>query len=179
MAIFLSILRGINLGGHKKILMADLKTLYEELGFTNVVTYIQSGNVVFENPQNINMEQAIGQKIFEKYAFEVPIIIRTLDELASLIDKNPFLKEENIQIDKLHVTFLADLPQAILLDKMQTLNYALDRFTVLEKEAYLYCPDGYGNTKLTNSFFESKLKVTATTRNWKTVNELFKMMKSR
>ncbi len=179
MAIFLSILRGINLGGHKKILMADLKTLYEELGFTNVITYIQSGNVVFENPQNINMVQAIGQKIFEKYGFEVPIIIRTLDELGALIDKNPFLKEENIQIDKLHITFLADLPQAILLDKVQTLTYPPDRFIILEKEAYIYCPDGYGNTKLNNSFFESKLKVTATTRNWKTVNELFKIMQSK
>jgi uncharacterized protein (DUF1697 family) len=126
MATFLSILRGINVGGQKKILMTDLKALYEELGFTSVITYIQSGNIIFENPQNIDIVQAIEQKIFEKYGFEVPIIIRTLDELASLIDKNPFLKEENIQVDKLHITFLADLPQSILLDKVQTLNYTPD-----------------------------------------------------
>ncbi len=176
MAVFLSILRGINVSGQKKILMADLKVIYEELGFAKVITYIQSGNVIFENPQNIDMAQAIEQKISEKYGFHVPIIIRNLHELVTAIDKNPFLEQENIQIDKLHITFLAENPKIELLDKIQSLNYAADKFIVSGKEIYLYCPDGYGNTKLTNSFFESKLKVTATTRNWKTVNELLKIM---
>jgi len=179
MAAFLSILRGINVSGQKKIIMKDLKALYEGLGFSKVETYIQSGNVVFEHEQNSDtkvMEEEIRQKISEKYGFEVPIIVKIFDELLPVVNENPFLKKENIQMDKLHVTFLADFPKQEMIDKILTISYLPDQFIIAGKEIYLYCPEGYGNTKLTNSFFESKLKVTATTRNWKTVNELFSMM---
>ncbi len=178
MAVFLSILRGINVSGHKQIKMADLKVLYEKLGFKNVTTYIQSGNVIFESKIAKDLPERIDKKIFEKYKFNVPIIIRTIDEIQKIINGNLFLKEKNIELDKLHVTYLENIPVKENLDKITNLNYEPDRFYISDKEIYLYCPGGYGNTKLNNNFFENKLKVTATTRNWKTTNEIFKIMKS-
>jgi uncharacterized protein (DUF1697 family) len=178
MTTFLSILRGINVSGQKKILMKDLKTLYEELKFKNVTTYIQSGNVIFESSSSKNPAKKIEQKIVERYSFNVPVIMRTVDEIQTVLKKNPFLKERNIDVEKLHVTFLTDIPKKELIDNIEGINYEPDKFILSGKEIYLYCPHGYGITKLNNNFFEHKLKTTATTRNWRTVNELFKIMKS-
>jgi len=176
METFLSILRGINVSGQKKIVMADLKALYEELGFKNVTTYIQSGNVIFAAKNADSLAKKIEEKILKKYEYNVPVIIRTGDEMQSILAENPFLQNKNIALDKLHVTFLSDAPKQELLDKTKELNYEPDQFIIIEREVYLHCPNGYGRTKLTNSFFENKLKVKATTRNWKTVNELFKII---
>ncbi|MES2591782.1 MAG: DUF1697 domain-containing protein [Bacteroidota bacterium] len=178
MPVFLSILRGINVSGQKKISMSDLKILYEELKFKNVTTYIQSGNVVFEHNSEKKLQEQIEKKISEKYNFEVPVVLRTVDEMQQLINKSPFLKEKNIDLEKLHVTYLAELPDAAHVKKIEEYNFEPDRFTISGKEVYIYCPNGYGRSKLTNNFFENKLKVTATTRNWKTSNELLKIMQS-
>jgi uncharacterized protein (DUF1697 family) len=176
MKTFLSILRGINVSGQKIIRMADLMALYEELNFKNVTTYIQSGNVVFNSNDGKDLAKRIKQKIAKKYNFQVPVIIRTGEEMKTVLNHNPFLKEKNIETDKLHVTFLAENPKPELIDKLKGLNFEPDRFIPSSKEVYLYCPNGYGRTKLSNNFFESKLNVTATTRNWRTVNELFKIL---
>ncbi len=178
MTIFLSILRGINVSGHKQIKMTDLKILYENLGFKNITTYIQSGNVIFENATAKGISERIEKNIEAKYGFNVPIIIRSIDEMKEVINRNPFLKEKNIELEKLHITYLEKDPMQENLDKLKDLNYDPDRFYISGKEIYLYCPNGYGNTKLNNTFFENKLKVKATTRNWKTTNEIFKIMKS-
>ena len=175
---YISILRGINLGGHNKILMSDLKLLYESLYFTQVVTYIQSGNVIFEAKDNEDpseLAQKIEHAIAEKYSFTVPVIIRTVEEWAKIVSNNPFLREEGIDLEKLHVTFLSDLPSDVPLDKIKTFDYPPDKFVIMDKNVYLYCPIDYGHTKLSNSFFESKLKVKATTRNWKTLNKLLEL----
>ncbi|MFY9310826.1 MAG: DUF1697 domain-containing protein [Bacteroidia bacterium] len=177
MALFLSILRGINVSGQKQIKMADLKKLYEELGFTNVRTFIQSGNVVFESKSITKLSEKIEKKIKEHYSFEVPVIIRTKEELQKAIDDNPFLKKKNIALDKLHITFLAEQPEEENIKATEAYDYTPDEFYISNKEVYVYCPNGYGNTKINNTFFEKKLKVGATTRNWKTSNELLKMMK--
>lgn len=173
----ISILRGINVGGNRKVPMVELKALYEELKFKNIVTYIQSGNVIFEaNGSDLkDLPKKIEQKIFSKYKFTVPVIIRTAAEMQSVINKNPFLKQKCIDVDKLHVTFLAEAPNGDNLNKIKGLSYEPDKYAIVSKEVYLYCPNGYGNTKLNNNFFENKLKVTATTRNWRTVNELLKI----
>lgn len=176
MPIFLSILRGINVSGQKKILMADLKVLYEELNLKNITTYIQSGNVVFESKVANDLNKKIERKLFEKYTYNVSVIIKTADEMQFVVANNPFLKEKHIELDKLHVSFLSDHPAKEWLDKVKTLNYLPDQFVIIGKEIYLYCPNGYGRTKLTNNFFENKLKVKATTRNWKTVNELYVLL---
>jgi len=178
MPVFLSILRGINVSGHRKVPMVELKTLYEELNFKNITTYIQSGNVVFNASNGKDLSKQIEQKISKKYNFDVPIIIRTVDEMQNVLNNNPFLKSKNIDLEKLHITYLADNPLSENLDKIKTYNYEPDLFHIIGKEIYLYCPNGYGNTKLNNAFFENKLKVTATTRNWRTTNELFKIMKT-
>lgn len=178
MKIFLSILRGINVSGQKKIPMTELRILYEELNFKNITTYIQSGNVVFKSTNFIDLPKKIEQKIFERYNFNVPVIIRTPDEMQSIVEKNPFLKLKDVDLSKLHVVYLVDNPKQENIDKLKSYNYEPDIFSVSGKEVYLYCPNGYGNTKLTNNFFENKLKVTATTRNWNTTNQLFKILTS-
>ena len=175
MQTYISILRGINVSGQKKILMVDLKLLLEKMKFENVTTYIQSGNVVFKSSTeltDLELSKKIETEIFKKYKFEVPVIIRTQQELENVISSNPFLKEKNINIEKLHVTFLSEKPNKGLLESIAHLNFSPDRFFINGKEVYLYIPESYGETKLSNKFFENKLKVTATTRNWKTVNKL-------
>jgi len=172
-------LRGINLGAHKKVPMPALKALYESLNFKNVSTYIQSGNVVFEHDESLEgLALKLEQKIAEHFGFEVPVILRTLAEMQAVSKENPFLKDATVEAAQLHVTFLAEGPEQVLLDKIQSFSAAPDEFRMVGKTIYLHCPNGYGRTKLTNNFFEQKLKLTATTRNWKTVNELTNMMEA-
>ena len=178
MATFTSVLRGINVSGQKKILMADLKELYAALNFKNVTTYIQSGNVVFNTDSSLSNQDIaneIEKAIQQKYSFAVPVIIRRTPELAQIMAANPFLLDSSIDPEKLHITFLAEIPQKSNLEKLNTFNYPPDQFEVLGQEIHLHIPERYGDTKLSNSFFETKLKVSATTRNWKTVNQLNQM----
>ena len=171
MHTYISILRGINVSGQKKIIMTDLVKLYEDLGFTDVKTYIQSGNVVFNSTKKVSNSLLVKQietKINEIYGFLVPVIIRTVDDLSKIIASNPFKNETS---ENLYITFLSNLPNSNHLENLTELNYLLDEFIVIEKEIYLNV-SSYGTTKLSNSFFENKLKVTATTRNWNTVNKL-------
>lgn len=175
METYISILRGINVSGQKKILMADLKTLYEDLQFRNVKTYIQSGNVVFKSEKKVDDEDTakrIEKAIQKKYGFQVPVIIRSYRELEKVIASNPFLREKDIDPKKLHVTFLSEIPSKERLNELNSVGFSPDEFTIQGKEIYLHIPVSYGETKLSNSFFEKKLKVTATTRNWNTVNKL-------
>jgi uncharacterized protein (DUF1697 family) len=176
MISYISILRGINVGGQRKILMADLKTLYENLGFKEVVTYIQSGNVVFKTEtlmDGMDLKQKIEKVIAENYPFTVFVLVRTQTEWHNVLISNPFLKDNALGLEKLYVTFLDELPDNSLWDKIKNLDFAPEQFIILGKEVYLYTSD-YGKTKLSNSFFEKKLKVKATTRNWKTVQQLCK-----
>lgn len=178
MQTYISILRGINVSGQKKILMADLKTLIETLEFKEVFTYIQSGNVVFKSDGKLpEMELAkkIEAAIEKKYGFQVPVIIRNIEELDKVISNNPFLKEKNISIEKLHVIFLSQAPKENNIKSIENIDFSPDRFFIKGKEVFLHIPEIYGKTKLSNKFFENKLKVTATTRNWKTVTKLFEI----
>ncbi|MEY4937214.1 MAG: hypothetical protein RIS64_3573 [Bacteroidota bacterium] len=176
MTTYISILRGINVGGQRKILMADLKTLYENLGFKDVVTYIQSGNVIFktENLMDaMDLTQKIEKVISDNYPFTVPVLVRTQTEWHHVLISNPFLKDNAYDLEKVYVTFLDKSPDNMLLDKIKNLDFAPEQFIILDKAVYLYTSD-YGNTKLSNHFFEKKLKVKATTRNWKTVQQICK-----
>jgi uncharacterized protein (DUF1697 family) len=169
------LLRGINVGGQKKILMEDLKTLYRQLNFIHVTTYIQSGNVIFHAGKNHGSEElavTLEKEIERKYGFYVPVIIRTQQEMLQSLAKNPFLQEEDINRDKLHITFLDRKPDPAVLESVVKLDFSPDRFINLDKDVYIHCPDGYGGTKIDNSFFENRFKVKATTRNWKTVVKL-------
>ena len=180
MGIVLSMLRGINVSGQKKVPMVQLKKLYEDLGFTSVRTYIQSGNVLFEagEIEHRLLPEMINTKIQEVFGFDVQIIIRTRAEMEQAIWKNPYVSEQDADPGKLYVTFLAEEPTAENLEKIKAYNFDPEKFSIIGKEAYLYVPLGYGNAKLSNTFFENKLKVQATTRNWKSVNTLADLLKA-
>ena len=168
-------LRGINVSGQKKIKMADLKSLYHSMGFSNVETYIQSGNVIFDigSESKIEIKSRIEKAIEEKYKFHVSVVIRTNHEIAEIIENNPFGPVDLVEDGtKVLVTFLSSKPAN---DKISGINkYVVipEKLVVVEKEVYLYCPNGYGKSKLSNTFLEKKLSVGATTRNWKTVHKL-------
>ncbi len=174
MNTYIALLRGINVSGHKMIKMDDLKLVLGELNFTGLKTYIQSGNILFdsENKEPADLAADIAGKIFQRYGFEVPVVIRTMAELEYIRKSNPFRNKGNEDTDKMHVTFLSEKPDTVRENQIMEHRFLPDEFVIMGKEVYLYCPDGYGRTKLTNQFFESRLKVVATTRNWKTVEKL-------
>ena len=172
MQTLIAILRGINVGGHKKVPMKVLKELFESIGFSDVITYIQSGNVVFrsedEKPARFFSEK-ISEAIRIKFGFDVPVICRTKDEWNETIQSNPCLQMQGIDFSFLHVTFLEKVPAENVAEAFTNLDFSPEKFFIRGKDVYLYCPNGYGNAKLNNTFIESRLGVMATTRNWKTV----------
>lgn len=173
----IGILRGINVGGKRKILMADLKSMCEKLGLENVTTYIQSGNLIFNSDKpNSELENDLEKAITEKYGFDVPVIVRTEKELENSINSNPFFDKET-DIKQLHLTFLKEKPNKENLEKTLTFNYEPDKFQIEDKDVFIFCAGKYHESKLTNNFFEKQLKVGATTRNWKTVMKLFELSK--
>ena len=171
---YIALLRGINVGGKKKIKMIDLKILFELLKFENVKTYIQSGNVIFDfnATDEIKLAYQIEHKISETYGFLVKIIIRTQYELRDLVINNPFIKEPDIQLDQLYVTLMSDIPDPNKVLQLNVKKEENERFLIIKREVYLYCPNGYGRTKLNNAMYEKRLNIIATTRNWKTITKL-------
>src|SRR6266480_1335580 len=149
MAAYVAMLRGVNVSGHNTIKMEVLRGLCEGLGFRNVGTYIQSGNIVFQTaPENsATLSKRIGKTIFQSFGFDTPVLVRTSKEIRNVIASNPFLKEKGIDSSKLHVTFLSEIAQRNSVKKLETLATSPDRFYPASHEIYLYCPGGYGRTK--------------------------------
>jgi uncharacterized protein (DUF1697 family) len=176
MKTFISILRGINVSGNNMIKMDALHELYGELKFTNIETYIQSGNVVFQSRASDGQELArqISKKLLQKLSATVPVLVLEPNEFKILAKNNPFIKRKE-DTRFLHVTFLSEAPKKEDVGAIQKNLYGPDEFEVSGKAVYLFCPGGYGKTKLNNTFFEKKLKVTATTRNLNTVLKLLEM----
>lgn len=178
---YIAILRRINVGSGRKVPMADLKKLCENQGLQNVQTYIQSGNMVFEllQPEPLSeLEIRLQQAFTEAFGFDIPVLVRSAEEWSVSITQNPFLKEENVDVDRLHLTCLKEIPSPELLEKIEMFQFLPDRYKIIGKDVFIFCAAGYGTSKLVNSFFESKLKVQATTRNWKTVVKLHEMINS-
>lgn len=174
---YISILRGINVGGKNLIKMADLKSTFEKMGFQRVSTYIQSGNIIFsaKKMQEGELVETIYQFIKKDFGFEIPIIVLTKDGLESIIASNPFAKQLEKDPAFMHVTFLSSKSADFNISEIDSKKHNGEEFFLTDNSIYLYCPNGYGKTKLNNNFFEKKLQVTATTRNWKTTNELLKI----
>jgi len=174
---YLAVLRGINVGGHKKILMADLKNLFVNLGYDNVITYIQSGNVIFNSKYDKNVLEIashIEDGIKEKFGYEVPVIVIKKDDIIVAIDSNPYIG--NYEIEKLCITFLKGTPDKDLVDSISNYDVTPDIFEIIGKWIFICCFDSYHKSKVTNNFLENKLKVAATTRNWKTVLKLAEIL---
>lgn len=180
MRTYISILRGINVGGNRIIKMKALREMYELIGFENVQSFIQSGNVIFryKDLKADELASKISLQIAASFGFEVPVIVIELEELEKLVSENPFAKESTRDISNMHVTFLSEKPGPEKHAKINKEYCKSDEFIVYGKVIYLYCPNGYGKTRLTNGFFENILHVTATTRNWKTTIELMNLARN-
>ena len=178
MTQYISMLRGINVGGHKKIKMAELRRLYESLGFTHVKTYIQSGNVIFSCTDSDRSElvNKIETHIQQTLGFSVPVILRTKSEFEHVIENNPFNEPAKEDSTKLAVIFLSATPSSSSVKLIDKLEDESGKWRISGKEIYLFYPFGYGKTKMTNNFFEKHLNLTATARNWRTVNKLYELM---
>lgn len=173
----IAILRGINVAGKRKILMAELKQLFEKLDFNKVQTYIQSGNVLFEPTENIEtnkLADIIEKAINQKFGFEVPVIVVSANELKLAVETNPYY-QGNMDNDKLHLTLLKQVPPKEQADKLAGGAYMPDKYTLKGKNVFIYCEGKYHQSKLTNNFIERKLNVVATTRNWKTILKLLEL----
>lgn len=177
MITYISMLRGINVGVQKRLSMETLRGIYVDLGFTNVRSYVQSGNVVFGSVAQTRSDlvSCIESRIEQTCGYHVEVFIRKADEVHRILEGNPFLKDRNENTDKLHVSFFYQTPPDPSVAKLTAPSGTTDEFALAEMAVYLFCPNGYGKTKLSNSFFERKLGMLVTTRNWNTVNALYKM----
>lgn len=171
---FIALLRGINVGGKNKIKMADLVELLEK-EFTNVKTYIQSGNIIFEsNEKNTgNLESIITRRIFDRFNYDVECIALKENNFIKLFENNPF-PIDKFNPDKLYFTFL----QKSTVKKINEIHFVGDRFVINGQIIYLYVENGYGKTKFNNGFFEKQLGVCATTRNYKTLTNIIELAKT-
>ncbi len=177
MQTFIAMLRGINVSGSKIIKMEPLRASFTDLGFSNVKTYIQSGNIVFEAPNEsaASLSNKIAQRILRDFGFSVPVLLRTSKEMEEIIRRNPLVETPGIDHSKLHVTFLSGTAPKTALEQLQPLAVKPEMIQIIGREIYLYCPNGYGNTKLNNTAVEKKLSLGATTRNWTTTKMLLAM----
>jgi uncharacterized protein (DUF1697 family) len=177
METYIALLRGINVSGQKQIKMAALKASLEEAGLQRVRTYIQSGNVVFEHDSQDpkRLASLIEQDILKRFGFDVHVILITPSELATVLTSNPFLNSRGEDVKLLYVTFLADEPVPASIADLKNVNYSPEEFSLRGKQLYLFAANGYGNAKMNNNFFETKLKVKATTRNWNTITKLVEL----
>jgi len=177
MPIYISLLRGINVGAHKRIKMEQLRTSFEALGFEQVKTYIQSGNVVFKTAKvsPAALSKRIEGRILKDFGFSVSVVSRTLDEMAQTIANNPFLKDRGIDPEKLHVTFLSEELTPAATKKLAELTLVPDQSRCLGQEIYLYLPNGVSGSILMKNPLDRLLSVVTTTRNWRTVNALHQM----
>ena len=172
----LALLRGINVGGKNILPMKDLAKLFADAGCSNVRTYIQSGNVIFEAPAKADkIGLTISEKIEKRFGYRIPLVLRTAEQLRKTIDGNPYLPTATDQ-KALHVYFLAHVPDAAAIAGLDPNRSAPDAFHVLGHDIYLHLPTGMGRTKLTNAYFDSRLSTTCTARNWATVLKLSEMM---
>jgi uncharacterized protein (DUF1697 family) len=177
MPVYVALLRGINLGGHKKIKMEELRASLAAMGFDEVKTYIQSGNVVFKAAKISDkaLSKKIEATILSKFGHSVSVIIRTADEIQKVIANNPFLKDPNVDQTKLHVMFLPDAPAQPALKQLETLVLKPDQFRSLGKELYFYLPNGVAESAVMKKPIDRVLAIPTTMRNWRTVNTIQQM----
>jgi uncharacterized protein (DUF1697 family) len=172
---YAALLRGINVGGRVRIPMAELRSTFEALGHEDVVTYLQSGNVVFRaDGKAPDVATGIERRIAEDFGLDVAVLLRTARELTAIAAGNPFLTEE-ADLTKLHVVFLESAPARSAMARLDPARSPPDRFSARGRELYLHLPKGAGRSKLTNDYLERTLGTRATARNWRTVSKLVEL----
>lgn len=173
MKAYIALLRGINVSGQKKVPMAELRDLLLKAGFQKVQTYIQSGNVVFlSSDKPMELEVKIQKIITSQFGFDVPVVVKTNEELQSIFDACPFSKDIK---ERSYFTLLHSVPDEELVKSTSQETYKNEMFVIKSNCVYFYSESGYGKSKCDNNFFERKLKVTATTRNYKTMLKLLSL----
>lgn len=172
-----ALLRGINVGGKNMLPMKELAAIFTKAGCRDVSTYIQSGNVVFTADAKViaGLAQTVAKQVEARFGLRVPVVLRTAAELEAVVRANPFLKAGS-EPEMLHVSFLADLPSAPIIAGLDINRSAPDAFAVVGRQIYMLLPNGVARTKLTNAYFDSKLKTVSTMRNWRTVLKLAELM---
>jgi len=171
MTIYIALLRGINVGGHKVIQMADLKQMFESIGLKQVKTYIQSGNIVFQSEEDIIfLKERIQFEIKNVFDFDVSVMLSTHDEFINMIKRCPYEADSLLEGESIHVAFLVNElsekeKDQLLMQKSETEDCYID-----EKVVYLFFKNSIRNSKLMSQF--QKLHTASTVRNWRTVNKL-------
>ncbi len=177
MSIWVALLRGINVSGQKIIKMEDLKKAFESLHFEPVVTYIQSGNVVFGSTASdaSHLRSQIQAKLSKTFGFEIPVIVRSLTEIGGVGRRIPFKKIRANSGERLYVSFLSEKPASGAAENLAAVKDQADEVRLSGSEVFILCRNGFGNTLFSNTFIEKKLAVSATTRNWDTVQKLLSL----
>ncbi|PEM53291.1 DUF1697 domain-containing protein [Bacillus wiedmannii] len=171
MTIYITLLRGINVGGHKVIKMADLKQMFESIELKQVKTYIQSGNIVFESEKDFDfLNKRIQSEIKNVFGFDVPVMLRTHEEFINMIKRCPYEADSLLEGESIHVAFLANELSEKEKDQLLMQKNKTEDCYIHEKVVYLFFKNSIRNSKLMNQF--QKLHTPATVRNWRTVNKL-------
>lgn len=179
MTVFIALLRGINVGGHRKIKMDELKRTLKALGLERVQTYIQSGNVLFASQEEAALLRSrIEREIEAAFGFPVTTVLRSLGELEQIVETCPFSVGELADGESICIAFLAEQPAPVRLANLLAYRSETDECRVEGQNVYVLCRQGLRHTLFTNNFFESKLAVAATMRNWQTTCKLVQMGKA-
>jgi uncharacterized protein (DUF1697 family) len=176
LTVLIALLRGINVGGHRKARMEDLVSACESAGGRDVRTYVQSGNLVFRSSRTPDRAaEALEARLGKVLGFPVQVIVRSCERLREIVQANPFLGKAGIEPGNLYVTFLSGTPDRGIAKIELSSRANKDEYIVAGSEIYLHCPKGYAKTAFSNAFFEKKLGLVATSRSWRTVTALLKM----
>jgi uncharacterized protein (DUF1697 family) len=171
---FIALLRGINVGGHQKVAMADLRALAAGLGFADPRSVLQSGNLVFQAGARPTgpLEQRLERETEKRLHLQTDFIIRTGAEWKAVIARNPFPEPAARDPSHLVVVFFKDPPKAADVAALQAAIAGREVFRADGRQAYITYPDGIGDSRLTNALIERTLRVRGTARNWNTVMKL-------
>src|SRR6266853_6402332 len=177
MTVVISMLRGVNVGGHNKIKMDALRTLYGSLKLRDAQTYVQSGNVIFRTDEMdiARLARRIEDGIERKFGFRPEVILRTVAEMREVLARNPFAKRRGIEPGKLLVSFLASDPAEEAREKVRQMKCDPEELRIVGRELYIYFPNGMGRSKLSLAKFEKTLKTSGTGRNWNSVTKILEM----
>jgi len=156
--------------------MSDLKKMFESMGFGQVHTYIQSGNVLFQSQEDAEpLRRTIEREIRAVFGLEVTVVLRTLTELEQIVRNCPFLGDELQEAESLHVALMADEPSEAGLKRLLPFTTGVDEYRIAGKQIYILYRQSSHKSRLSNNFFEQKLRVSSTARNWQTINKLVEM----